>query len=102
VSDFRDTGRTGIAVAAIKQACEGLYFGGNDPEVGGYSPFATVLVLGVYHVVAKSTGERGMRAACALQTNVEFPEARRETIRKLREVLGDLESIEATSQQVPT
>jgi hypothetical protein len=98
-----DTGRTvDFAHDLVKEASEKLFYGVPDGDGGGHSPFAAVAIVGVYHVLDHRSGRRGLQAIGALLANNDFPDARGELLRKLREMVGDLEDVERSSKQVPT
>lgn len=90
---------SGNPVAIVMARAADRLFYGEDFGLEYHSPFGAVLLLGAYE---ETNGARVRPAVAAMfNQNVKLDWPRPALIRKLKEVLTDLEQIEATSKQTP-
>jgi len=103
VSELTDrAAKTGDeALMLMSELTERLFYG-HDFSDDGTSPFGAVLTVGAYQVIDGEEGGLRPVATAAFCQNFTLDWARPALIAKLKQIVDDLEELEATSKQVPT
>lgn len=76
----------------LAHACDEVFFARRHGSEG-YSCFAAVAVVGVFHAKNDETGEHHLLSLAAGNYNTDFPESRAKLSAKLRKMADDLDSL---------
>lgn len=87
------------ALVLMSKLTERLFFG-HDFSDDGTSPFGAVLTVGAYQIIQEDGGLTPV-ATAAFSQNFTLDWARPVLLAKLKQIVADLEQLEATSKQVP-